>query len=206
MLTRSLRLFLYFSVLLFSVTGVASESEDAKIYWIAMANEYIYEHDRAYDEIINGQSNQVKSESKEYLQGKYRFRMIASNIAIVGAGIQGDVLEDETSWSDLNKIIKVFAIEGTQFLEIVMPNQFDYSEMNYFPPINADVLVGIGGAEMGESLFGAVVRYFNGDDAQLPLLVDLYLSCFQPVLGDDLPEVFEIRAKLMFQKARASIL
>ena len=65
------------------------------------------------------------SESKEYLQGKFRFRMIASNFAIVGAGIQGDVLKDETIWSDLQKVIKVFAIEGTQFLEIVLPDQFD---------------------------------------------------------------------------------
>jgi len=193
-------------VLSFSVTAVASASQDAQIYWITMANEYIYEHDRAYDEIIKGQSNQVKPNSKEYLQGKYRFRMIASNFAIVGAGIQGDVVKDEKIWSDLQKIIKVFAIEGTQFLEIVLPDQFDYSEMNDFPPINVDVLVNIGGAEMGESLLGAVTRYFNGDDAELPLLVDLYLSCFQPALGNDLPEIFELRAELMFQKARASIL
>jgi hypothetical protein len=206
MLMRLLILCFYFSVVSSPAIAVASSAQDAKMYWIAMANEYIYEHDRAYDEIIKGQSNQVKPESKEYLQGKFRFRMIASNFAIVGAGIQGDVLKDETIWSDLQKVIKVFAIEGTQFLEIVLPDQFDYSEMNYFPPINVDVLVSIGGAEMGESLLGAVTRYFSGDDAQLPLLVDLYLSCFQPVLGDDLPEVFEIRAKLMFQKARASIL
>jgi hypothetical protein len=206
MLMRLLILCFYFSVVSSPAIAVASSAQDAKMYWIAMANEYIYEHDRAYDEIIKGQSNQVKPESKEYLQGKFRFRMIASNFAIVGAGIQGDVLKDETIWSDLQKVIKVFAIEGTQFLEIVLPDQFDYSEMNYFPPINVDVLVSIGGAEMGESLLGAVTRYFSGDDAQLPLLVDLYLSCFQPVLGDDLPEVFEIRAKLMFQKARASLL
>ena len=44
--------------------------------------------------------------------------------------------------------------------------------------------------------------FMSGDDAVLPTLVELYLKCFAPLLGEDLPEIMSDMAANIFRYAR----
>jgi len=184
-------------------TSKKKKAQKAKIFWIAMANMFISEHDRTYDGTLKGEGKSLKG--KSYHQGKYLYRMIATNLAIATAGLSGDILGDEQEFEEFQQVVKMLAVEGTEVLENKYTRAFDYSEMDQIHPIELDLLKGVDGQEMGQSLMNYLPVFLSGNDDALPSLVELYLKCFKPVLGEDLPEIMQVRAAGIFRSARQSM-
>ena len=70
----------------------------AKIYWLAMGNMWIAEHDKTYDGTIDTADIDVAKDTTDYVMGKFLWRTMAASFALCGAGLQGDILENEEAF------------------------------------------------------------------------------------------------------------
>jgi hypothetical protein len=180
------------------------KAEQAKVFWLAMGNSWIAEHDRTYEGTILESGTSALKESKNYVEGKFLWRTVAASFAVCGAGLQGDILENEEIFDDFQKTMQLLAVMGTNALRLSIPNDLDYSEMEEVIELDVSLMEPVIGKP--QQILEAVTPFLSGNDASLEKLIEIYLECFSSVITEDSKEQYTKRASLIFQHARQGIL
>lgn len=179
------------------------KAKQAKVYWLAMGNSFIAEHDRTYLGTIQSSKKTVSEETAEYVVGRFLWRTVGANFAVCGAGLQGDILEDESVFDEFQQTMQLLAVMGTNALRMSIPNQLDFSSMDEVTELDVSLMEPVVGKP--QEILAAITPFFAGDDSALEKLIDIYLECFSFVITKATKEQYAERAKNIFQIARHQI-
>ena len=186
--------------------GKKKKATQAMIYWSALANFYVSEHDRTFDGVLEAEGFEADKNSENYVQGKYLYRMIATNMALVGAGMEGKVTLDESVFDAFQTVLKMLAIEGTSTLEKFFSEELDVSELDQVSVLDKDKLIDNEVKNHEDGLLRGMVQYFAGNELAIGELIPIYVACFEPLLGEKGEGDYASRALGLFQSARAGVL
>jgi hypothetical protein len=175
----------------------------AKIYWLVMGNMFIAEHDKTYDNTIGITGIDVAKDTTDYVRGKFLWRTVAASFAICGAGLQGDILENEETFVEFQQTMDLLAVMGTNALRMSVPNDVDFSDIDEITMLDINLMEPMVGKS--EEILEAVTQFFVGNDSSLDKLTEVYLECFSCVVTEDSKEQYTERAKNIFQSARHQI-
>ena len=175
----------------------------AKIYWLAMGNMWIAEHDKTYDGTIDTADIDVAKDTTDYVMGKFLWRTMAASFAVCGAGLQGDILENEEAFGEFQQTMQLLAVMGTKALRISIPNDLDFSDIDEITELDVSLMEPVVGKP--QEILEAVTPFLSGNDSSLEKLIEIYLECFSCVVTQDSKEQYAERAKNIFQSARHQI-
>jgi len=179
------------------------KAEQAKVFWLTMGNMYIAEHDRTYEGTILESGTSVLKESKDYVEGKFLWRTVAASFAVCGAGLQGDILENEDIFGEFQQTMQLLAVMGTNALRISVPNDLDFSDIDEITELDVSLMEPVIGKP--QQILKAVTPFLSGNDDSLEELIEIYLECFSCVVTEDSKTQYTERARLLFQHARQQI-
>ena len=186
--------------------GKKRKATQAMVYWSALANFYISEHDRTFDGVLSAEGCEADEDSESYVQGKYLYRMIATNMALVGAGMEGKVTLDESVFDAFQTVLKLLAVEGTSTLSKFFSEELNVAELDQVGALDKDKLIDNEVKNHEEGLLGGLVQYFAGNELAISELIPVYVACFEPLLGEKGEGDYAGRAIGLFQSARAGVL
>lgn len=179
------------------------KAEKAKIFWLAMGNMWIAEHDRTYEGTISESDVSVRKQSKDYVQGRFLWRTVGASFAVCGAGLQGDILENENVFDEFQQTMQLLAVMGTTALKISLPNDFDFNDMDNVTELDVGLMEPVVGKP--QQILEAVTPFLAGNDNLLDELVEIYLECFSCAVTQASKEQYIERARNIFQSARHQI-
>ena len=175
----------------------------AKVFWLAMGNMWIAEHDRTYEGIILTSGTSILKESKDYVTGKFLWRTVAASFAVCGAGLQGDILENEEVFGEFQQTMQLLAVMGTNALRLSIPDDLDFSDIDEIIELDVSLMEPVVGKP--QQILEAVTPFLSGSDDSLETLIEIYFECFSFVITEDSKEQYTERASLLFQHARQQI-